>query len=514
MLGLFSTYKRPESAVLLLSLLIPMVILVSSWSTPIVDSYGFRQTQTALTSYWISKSTNWLEFITPVFGHPWSVPMEYPIFQILVNLLSSGTSISLENAARIISVAAFYSAMWSFKSLLGGTLRDHRVFYAFYLSSPILGFYSSRVLIESFSFFLCITVLSAFVVLINRVTLKNMSFFVFMCVLAGLQKITGLMSVLIGCGVYSLFFLVAQDKKRAVILASQLGVLVAFAVAIPVGWVLYSDDYKTQYYVTSFLSSDSLSSWNYGNLLQRLNPYYLAKVFGFRMVLLGGVAILLLRCLLYKFRPFSANAIAISSLAAGISGPLIFFNLYLVHEYYLVASVGFVGLGLYLLVNPKVYRFKRIRIPSSYLVAGTLSVNLLMLSFWYMPKIGVIPPSHAAMYSVALKLKEVVRPDEVILTVGVDWDSTIPYFSQRYAIMLPSWHLNDYTPVSEGEYFSPLAVLENIEFYLAGRNLGAIVICKTRAASDDILAVDYILDTWKLDWQEDGECRYGINYEY
>ena len=183
-----------------------------------------------------------------------------------------------------------------------------------------------------------------------------------MCVLAGLQKITGLMSVLIGCGVYSLFFLVAQDKKRAVILASQLGVLVAFAVAIPVGWVLYSDDYKTQYYVTSFLSSDSLSSWIHGNLLQRLNPYYLAKVFGFRMVLLGGVAILLLRCLLYKFRPFSANAIAISSLAAGISGPLIFFNLYLVHEYYLVASVGFVGLGLYLLVDPKVYRFRRIRL--------------------------------------------------------------------------------------------------------------------------------------------------------
>jgi hypothetical protein len=331
-----------------------------------------------------------------------------------------------------------------------------------------------------------------------------------MCILAGLQKITGLMTVLIGCGLYGLCYLSEQDRFRAFLSAFHMAVVVILSVLIPIAWVFYSDDFKAQYYVTNFLTSESLANWNFGTIEQRLNPFNVAKVFGFRLMLLGGLSMLFLRCLVYKFQSFSKVTIAVSSIVVGLSGPIIFFNLYLVHDYYNVASIGFLGLGLYLLVDPNRARFSKVDFPNSYWILGTLALNLLIFAYWYAPKIGKVPASHVDFYSVALKLKSKVPLGEVILTAGADWDSTIPYISQRYSIMLPNWEINENTPKANGKYFDPLLVLENIEVYLDGKKLGAIVICRTRVSEDLSVAVEYILDRWKLDWRVIGECRYGI----
>lgn len=506
-----SSYKRDEIGVLSAVFLIPIFILIASWSTPIVDHFGFRQTQTALTSYWMqTSSSNIWEFITPVFGYPWSAPMEYPIYQMLVYLVSSLTWLSLENTARVISIIAFYAALWPLRYLLGETLRANLLFYVFYLSSPILLFYSSRFLIESFSFFLCISAFASFVSFLEHRTFRASGLFVCMCVLAGLQKITGLMSVLIGCGLYGLCYLASQDRSRVFTSALHMAIVVAVSVLVPIAWVLYGDDFKAQHYLTDFLRSGSLANWNYGTLEQRLNPFNLAKVFGFRLILLGGLSFLLLRCLVFEFRPFNNVAIALSSLVVGLSGPIVFFNLYLIHDYYNVASIGFVGLGLYLLVDSKRYRFSLINVSGPWWIVATLVFNISIFTYWYLPKIGEIPASHADFYSVALKLKSEIGPEKVILTAGADWDSTIPYISERHAIMLPNWVRNDTAPMADGKYFDPLLVLENIKFYLGGKTLGAIVICSTRESEDLSFAVGYIIDKWELDWQSIGDCSYGI----
>ena len=114
------------------------------------------------------------------------------------------------------------------------------------------------------------------------------------------------------------------------------------------------------------------------------------------------------------------------------------------------------------------------------------------------------------MYAIAQIVKTKVKPDEVILTAGVDWDSTIPYYTQRYSLMLPSWERNGFAPTSNNEYFNPIYVLENLEEYLDNKTLGAIIICKTRMAEDYNISVNYIKNNWMLAWNKVGDCSYGI----
>ena len=54
---------------------------------PIADLHQFRQTQTAITAYWIWRGGPWLAYETPVLGYPWSIPYEFPIFQYLLAAL-------------------------------------------------------------------------------------------------------------------------------------------------------------------------------------------------------------------------------------------------------------------------------------------------------------------------------------------------------------------------------------------------------------------------------------------
>ena len=61
---------------------------------------GYRQTQTALSTLWMSNSDSWLNFIFPVFGYPWLLPLEYPIFQIISYWLSGIESIQVQTSGR------------------------------------------------------------------------------------------------------------------------------------------------------------------------------------------------------------------------------------------------------------------------------------------------------------------------------------------------------------------------------------------------------------------------------
>ena len=46
------------------------------WSNTILDAHGFRQTQTALTTYFMIGQAPKLAYETPVLGPPWSIPLE------------------------------------------------------------------------------------------------------------------------------------------------------------------------------------------------------------------------------------------------------------------------------------------------------------------------------------------------------------------------------------------------------------------------------------------------------
>lgn len=62
-------------------------LLVAFWN-PVLDGFGFRQAQTGVTAYWLAQGGPWFAYETPVIGSPWSVPFEFPLYQMMVALLA------------------------------------------------------------------------------------------------------------------------------------------------------------------------------------------------------------------------------------------------------------------------------------------------------------------------------------------------------------------------------------------------------------------------------------------
>ena len=69
-----------------------------AWNASILDRYEFRQVQTALSAFWVIQDGFRLDYLTPIFGPPWSIPMEFPIYQWSIAALVGLTQMPLEQA--------------------------------------------------------------------------------------------------------------------------------------------------------------------------------------------------------------------------------------------------------------------------------------------------------------------------------------------------------------------------------------------------------------------------------
>ena len=67
---------------------VSLVFLWQSRNLPLLDMHGFRQTQTAISALWMRQEGTLIPYQTPVFGHPWFIPYEFPLYQGLAAGLS------------------------------------------------------------------------------------------------------------------------------------------------------------------------------------------------------------------------------------------------------------------------------------------------------------------------------------------------------------------------------------------------------------------------------------------
>src|SRR5262249_12586239 len=54
------------------------------WDNGIYDAFGFRQTQTAMSTYYMLHGGPLFAYETPLFGYPWAIPIEFPLYQWIV----------------------------------------------------------------------------------------------------------------------------------------------------------------------------------------------------------------------------------------------------------------------------------------------------------------------------------------------------------------------------------------------------------------------------------------------
>ena len=137
---------------LMVALLVHFHLARQGWENPGLLGHGFRQAQTALAIEAMRQDGFRLDYATPVLGKPWSIPMEFPLYQWLAVRAGELTGWPTAQSGRAVSLAAFYltlPALWLVLRLAGAGRGRACLLLLPVLATPVYLFYSRAVLIES-----------------------------------------------------------------------------------------------------------------------------------------------------------------------------------------------------------------------------------------------------------------------------------------------------------------------------------------------------------------------------
>jgi hypothetical protein len=316
---------------------------------PLLESYGFRQTQTALTSFWMIKEGWQLAYQTPVAGYPWAIPFEFPFFQSLVALISWWSSYPLDPTGRLLSFSFLIACAWPAFTIMRRLALPPKtawIFCALLWSSPLYLFWGRTFMIETAAlFFTLMAIPYAIDLNVSRPAWRSASLFAFWGTMGMLQKATTTGPAIVAVALILLTLHINTTGLRLPS-ARQL-ICVGVAISLPIiaaaWWTHYTDLVKEQNVLGSALTSKALTQWNFGTIDQRLDARGLKIIFWNRVI--AGNAAGLFGIYLVGSALFSGDRRARNIVLAGIilfALPiLIFTNLHRIHSYYQVSAAVF-----------------------------------------------------------------------------------------------------------------------------------------------------------------------------
>ncbi len=448
------------------ALLLALWVLTRAWHEPILDRHEFRQLQTALSAYWIREDGFRLAYPTPLFGPPWSAPMEFPFYQACVAALSGFFHLPLEQTGRAVGIAFFLATLPALYRLLGlfGVASSHRlIVVTTVVLTPVYLFYTRTFMIESTALCLAAWFLVCYLNALRRPGWRWATLAALLGSLAALVKVTTFVVFCLpaaGCAICEFW---SQRRGAAVSTVRFLfrAALPAVAiVAVTEWWINYGDVIKQSNPFSAFLASGRLSWWNFGTWRERFDPAFWAAIWEHLTSGVLSVPVMMVSffCLWLVDRRYRRTALLAA--AASLSGPLLFARLYFVHDYYFYATAAFLtgAAGLVLagvMDSPHLPRTGRIAMAAFLLGAQLLGFNHSYGDYYrrLLPR----PPEFAAL------VQATVPPDDVVLILGWDWNALLPYYAQRRAIMVPLGHEED------------TAGLDQIAARLPPRHIAAVV---------------------------------------
>jgi hypothetical protein len=401
------------------------------------EYFSFRQTQTAFgIKYFAAESWNPFTATVPVLGPPWKIPFEFPIFQFFSSLPVRFFSIEPGVSGRLLATIFFLTSAVLIFLILDKT---HGLFVAkismplFLLTSFSLQ-WSSAVLIDWLSVALVLG--GIYFCILHEEKGKNFTltllFAMILLAAASLTKITTTIPWVISFVIYLLY-------KRAKKINHYLTLITAISLTfVPTFmWNMFADDVKSQNPFTKWLQSDELTLWNFGTLNQRF-------VFSNWLTILGRIDELILGSTLFIFTitvvSLFLTKIDFSKLTfyclVSLLGPLIFFNLYLVHDYYLIAIYPAIIALLAIFVS-QVIELVQDRANSK--IIGALLVGVIIFLTYVSP----IGRSYVSNFRndngipvAAQMLSTKTFPESNLFILGCEWDPTLLYFANRKGLML------------------------------------------------------------------------------
>lgn len=422
--------------------------LTRYWNANLRDAFESRQYQTALTAFYFQQNGLKLAYETPVLGPPWSIPMEFPFYQAIVAKVSTASALPLEQSGRLVSILAFYACFPAIWLLLKNRLpfsEDRLVVVALALLSPMFLFYSRTVLIESTALCVSLWFLAAFDHALKRPTAGRVAAAWTVGALAAVTKITTF-AVICPPAIAIAAVHGWQSRKSGLpwrpAISRPLSVaalLASVPVAAAIGWVVYSDHLKELNPYGRILTSGSLREFNFGTLALRFTGKFwrIVAYSSFQHVITIPAVIVTVLGLFFVAAPY--RRIALVCAGCYCFGFLTFANLYYVHDYYyyaaaffLIAAAGSVLAGILRNPKPSLPRWFAVTIVLGVFLGGPLAFHTSYAGFYRRP--NPPPPPLAAV------IKAVTQPENVFAALDFDWNPTIPYFSQRRALMVFQSH--------------------------------------------------------------------------
>lgn len=425
---------RPR-VVLAALLLIGLAVRLPTLGQPLLGRDGFRQTTTAYPALiYHEEGIDLLRTPLPVLGPPFDVPMEFPLFQALASIVMA-TGLDPDASLRLTSLAAFYVTavlMWVLVRRTASTAAAHVAVAAFLFSPFALG-WSRASTIE----WLATAGAVGGVLLAAEWMERGHRVHGLLALLAT----TVGMLVKVTTGLYWLLPIVGLrlDRVRADSFGRghtlALAGLIVGPLAAATLWTRYADGVKLRAPQTVDLTSVALIGWLFGTLEQRLdlaNWTYIAS----RTValVLGPFFALVLVGIIFGARSPRRWYWTGVALACGLPVAT-FFNLYLVHDYYVAA----IAPGLAALIGVGAVAVWQGR-PSAHggLVAAAGLALVLTLqvvsSYWISMYDPLADPEDVLPQS--REIAAASAEGELVLVLGRDWDPSVLYHARRRGLTL------------------------------------------------------------------------------
>ena len=412
------------------------------WNNPLIDVHAFRQTQTAISVFYLLKGSPWLAYETPVLGVPWSIPLEFPLYQGIVAILVKLLQTPIDQTGRFVSAFFFYLSLIPIYVILSylQVARAFRwLFLSLFLASPLYLFWARTFMIESTALFFSLAYLACIAVYF-RYKSPIIALLACLCgIAASLTKVTTMAGFLILASVWigANWFKKESSRNLARDLLIPVVVFIIIPFLIAKIWVNFTDAQKLlNPMAADFITSKALRDWNFGTIAQKLSWSGWSNYLNMTLNdVFGGTIVSLIVLLILPF--FTRRKLFIlASISLFIVTVAIFTNLHFVHNYYpyanalfLLVAAGFALVGL-IEKNRRILHY-----------IGWLTLTLVLLSqfhlyrdYWY-PQINHRNELEINYLEIAERVRNRTSTNGVILIYGSDWNPLIPYYSQRRSLM-------------------------------------------------------------------------------
>ncbi|MDB6126689.1 MAG: hypothetical protein JWM35_585 [Verrucomicrobia bacterium] len=481
---------------------------ITGWRHGILPGNTFRQAQTALTTYFIGQENNFsLAYPTPVLGKPWSIPMEFPLYEWTVVGLNRLSHASLVECARFVSLLCFYLTLpgiWVLLRELGVDRARRWLVLAFVPACPVYIFYSRAFLIEPMALMFSVWFAAALLAGLKRLHRGWLVAAAIFGIGAALVKVTTFMLFLAPVGVALAWqFWIARRGGaaeqpaawRRLHLAARTLALPFFAAA---AWVLYSDSVKTHNPAADMLRSGPQRTYNFGHFADRFSGEYWTRWLNLSSHAVVSPWVFGLALVTALFGPRRWRWSIVSGIALFALAPAVFPFLYAWHDYYYYANAAFLtvalGFSAVAVLDSRIPRWL-----GALVIAGALVLQGQLYWKNYRPEQLVVSEGDTGLTQA---LFDLTARDDVLVVAGQDWNSMLAWSARRRALMIRNGYEDNFP------------YLERAFDDLNGEFVAALILTGNTRANERLLALaDQKLNIFPTPFLESGDSQVYANRE-